>query len=86
MVNFSVMELIRSGELLHKATQKRKAEKTKLKNYTRNKKFLHTIEILIVSFTYSYYIFLSLFFYDTYLLFDTLANQSTDETETEEEK
>jgi len=28
---FSVMELIRSGELLHKATQKKKMENTKLK-------------------------------------------------------
>ena len=45
------------------------------------------IEILIVSFTYSYYIFLGLFFYDIHLLFDTLATQNTDDddTETEEE-
>ena len=31
VVVFSVMELIRNGELLHKATQKRKMENTKLK-------------------------------------------------------
>ena len=49
--------------------------------------FLHTIEIFIVSTTYSYYIFLGLFFYDIHLLFDTLATQNTDDddTETEEE-
>ena len=31
MVHFSVMEQIRSGELLHKATQKKKKEKMKLR-------------------------------------------------------
>ena len=31
VVIFSVMELIRSGELLHKATEKKKMENTKLK-------------------------------------------------------
>ena len=38
MVIFSVMELIRSGELLHKATQKKKAEKTKLKKLHKEQK------------------------------------------------
>ena len=48
--------------------------------------FLHTIEIFIVSSAYSYYIFLGWFFYDIYLLFlNTLATQSTDDTETEAE-
>ena len=38
VVVFSVMELIRIGELLHKATQKRKAEKTKLKKLHKEQK------------------------------------------------
>ena len=80
------MELIRSGELLHKATQKKKAEKTKLKKLHKEQKVSpHDRNIDSKFYIYSYYILLGLFFYDIYLLFDTLATQNTDDTEKEEE-
>ena len=86
VVVFSVMELIRSGELLHKATQKKKAEKTKLKRLnTEQNVSLHDRNIY--SKFYIWLLYISwLIFHDTYLLFfNTLATQNTDDTETEAE-
>ena len=86
MVVFSVMELIRSGELLHKATQKKKAEKTKLKKLNMEQN-VSPLDRNIYSKFYIWLLYISWpIFHDIYLLFsNTLATHNTDDTETEEE-
>ena len=83
---FSVMEQIRSGELLHKATQKKKAEKTKLKKLNMEQN-VSPLDRNIYSKFYIWLLYISWpIFHDIYLLFsNTLATHNTDDTETEEE-
>ena len=80
------MEQIWSGELLHKATQKKKAEKTKLKKLNMEQN-VSPLDRNIYRKFYIWLLYISwLIFHDTYLLFfNTLATQNTDDTETEAE-
>ena len=75
MVQFSVMEQIRSGELLHKPTQKKKEEKKKLRKLKKE----HNVSPRDIN--------ISSKFYMIYIccLFNMLATQNTDDTETEAE-
>ena len=63
------MEQIRSGELLHKATQKKKEEKRKLKKLNKE----HNVSPRDRNINSKFYIYLLhiswLFFHDIYLLF-----------------
>ena len=80
------MEQIRSGELLHKATQKKKEEKRKLKKLNKEHNVSPRDRNINSKFYIIYFIFLSYFsMIYIFCFYNMLATQNTDDTETETE-